>query len=465
MVPRWFESHAGDMTSTPTAPTDPGDPGGPAGPSGPEDPGPRDPGPRLYAEAARDLSGLRRTVRGAPEGRHIGGVAGGVARHFDIDPMVVRVALVVLSFFGGAGLLLYAVGWLLIPEEGADRAVVRMDGRSRTLVLYVVAGLAVLAVFGDTFGGHHIPWPLAVVGLVVLVILGRHDRLRGGDDDSWVAWPRTGPDAAETGAPVTLTKDAATTAATTAAPTTSAPPTTTPLTASTSPTVARPPRGDLRDPRKRGPVLFGLVLAAIALAEGVLGLADVAGANVARPAYPALALGIIGAGLVLGAFWGRAGGLITLGLIGTVALVGSVAANEWDVSSRQIDIHPTSATALPSRYDFDLGEAKVDLTGMTPAELAGRTLRINGNIGRIEVVVPDNLAVYARASVNGPGQVDVFDADRGGFGSTLTARQEATGKPGAAASVLTIDASLDVGQVQILNQSDPDAADIVRSSS
>ena len=44
--------------------------------------------------------------------------AGGLARHLDIDPIIVRVALVVLVFFGGSGLLLYGAMWLLVPEEG-----------------------------------------------------------------------------------------------------------------------------------------------------------------------------------------------------------------------------------------------------------------------------------------------------------------------------------------------------------
>ena len=40
------------------------------------------------------------------------------ARHLDIDPLILRVAFVVLVFFGGAGLILYGACWLLVPEEG-----------------------------------------------------------------------------------------------------------------------------------------------------------------------------------------------------------------------------------------------------------------------------------------------------------------------------------------------------------
>ena len=59
------------------------------------------------------------------------GVAGGLARHLDIDPIIVRVALVVLVFFGGSGLLLYAAGWLLVPEEGTNDQPLGLDERSR----------------------------------------------------------------------------------------------------------------------------------------------------------------------------------------------------------------------------------------------------------------------------------------------------------------------------------------------
>ena len=48
------------------------------------------------------------------------GVAGGLGRHLDVDPTILRVLFVVLVFFGGAGLLLYGALWLLVPEEGTE---------------------------------------------------------------------------------------------------------------------------------------------------------------------------------------------------------------------------------------------------------------------------------------------------------------------------------------------------------
>jgi phage shock protein PspC (stress-responsive transcriptional regulator) len=48
--------------------------------------------------------------------RKIGGVCGGLAEYLNIDSTVVRVAMVLLTLFGGMSLLVYLVLWLLIPE-------------------------------------------------------------------------------------------------------------------------------------------------------------------------------------------------------------------------------------------------------------------------------------------------------------------------------------------------------------
>ena len=45
-----------------------------------------------------------------------GGVAGGLAEYFEIDPIIVRVLFVVSVFFHGAGLIAYIVLWLAVPE-------------------------------------------------------------------------------------------------------------------------------------------------------------------------------------------------------------------------------------------------------------------------------------------------------------------------------------------------------------
>lgn len=49
--------------------------------------------------------------------RMLAGVCGGVAEYFNIDPTLVRIIYVILTFAGCAGLLVYIIMWLIIPEE------------------------------------------------------------------------------------------------------------------------------------------------------------------------------------------------------------------------------------------------------------------------------------------------------------------------------------------------------------
>src|SRR6476661_1110616 len=147
---------AGAMTSTP-----------------PEAPPPLDgdQGPRVTRDQVRDLGRLRRSLRD----RKVAGVAGGLGRHLDIDPVILRVAFVVLVFFGGAGLILYGALWLLVPEEGRDHAAVSLDERSRSIALIIVGALAALALVGDSLGRFWFPWPLAIIAVVVLLFVTRRD--------------------------------------------------------------------------------------------------------------------------------------------------------------------------------------------------------------------------------------------------------------------------------------------------
>ena len=54
------------------------------------------------------------------EGRVVAGVCTGIAGYFGIDPTLVRLAFALFTIFGGAGVLLYLIAWIVIPEEGGD---------------------------------------------------------------------------------------------------------------------------------------------------------------------------------------------------------------------------------------------------------------------------------------------------------------------------------------------------------
>jgi phage shock protein PspC (stress-responsive transcriptional regulator) len=65
-----------------------------------------------------------RLLRRSVNGRVLGGVAAGFAKHFGFDVTHVRLALVVLSFIGGAGVPLYLAAWILVPREGSNIAII-----------------------------------------------------------------------------------------------------------------------------------------------------------------------------------------------------------------------------------------------------------------------------------------------------------------------------------------------------
>lgn len=49
--------------------------------------------------------------------RKIAGVCGGLAEYFDTDPMLMRLAFVVLVLAGGSGVLVYFIFWIVTPEK------------------------------------------------------------------------------------------------------------------------------------------------------------------------------------------------------------------------------------------------------------------------------------------------------------------------------------------------------------
>jgi len=49
--------------------------------------------------------------------RKFAGVAGGLAEYFVMDPLLIRLAFVILTLAGGGGLLIYVVLWIVTPEN------------------------------------------------------------------------------------------------------------------------------------------------------------------------------------------------------------------------------------------------------------------------------------------------------------------------------------------------------------
>src|SRR3712207_9487496 len=84
----------------------------------------------------------------------VGGLAGGLGRYFGIDPVVFRIAFVVLTLAGGSGILLYLVGWLMIPDDAGGAALQRFGSeRNSKLVAAVLAGFGLLVLLDEIAGG------------------------------------------------------------------------------------------------------------------------------------------------------------------------------------------------------------------------------------------------------------------------------------------------------------------------
>jgi len=79
--------------------------------------------------------------------RVLGGVAGGLGRHFDVDPVVFRITLAGLAFVGGFGVFVYLAALAFVPVEGEERTAIT---RSRVLTVLgaIVLGIATLSIIG-----------------------------------------------------------------------------------------------------------------------------------------------------------------------------------------------------------------------------------------------------------------------------------------------------------------------------
>lgn len=65
-------------------------------------------------DAASVTGGPKRLMRSSTD-KKLGGVCGGLAEYFDMDPTLVRVLWLLVVLCGGTGILLYAILWLALP--------------------------------------------------------------------------------------------------------------------------------------------------------------------------------------------------------------------------------------------------------------------------------------------------------------------------------------------------------------
>jgi len=130
-----------------------------------------------------------RRLHRAADARVVAGVAAGLAEHLAVDVVLVRIAFALLVAVSGAGILLYAAFWAVVPSPPDLTAPAPLGGRTRFLELVGIgllaaAALAVvqLAIPGTGAGG----WPFVVAGLGVALIWRQADDAQRAQ---WAALP------------------------------------------------------------------------------------------------------------------------------------------------------------------------------------------------------------------------------------------------------------------------------------
>jgi len=414
----------------------------------------------------------RPPLRRSRNDRVLGGVAGGVAQWLRIDPVIVRVVLVVLAVFGGSGLVLYAVGWLFIPEEGAthteaDRFIAKgrtPGSTTRTVLIAVVAVLAAAAllellasgplqVWGITGGGSLLL--LALVGGAVLWILNR-DRAQASPTPAPVApYAPPGPTAPQSADSTPTTSMPVETRDTLVAPfaveTAVATPAATgyayggygdyPGYQAPVPTPVAP-----RPPKPRS--YLGLATLSVSLLTmGVLGSLSLSGvAAIPLVVILSAGLGVLGLGMLVGTLFGRAKWLMSLAipLLLVIALVAVVPANlhlPKTITVGDRNWSPTTVQLVAPSYSLTVGDAVLDLTGLALPATGTVPIKANVGIGQLRVKVPAGMRVLVSATT-GLGEVRLYGLPaRNGQNVTMT-----TELPGVTSTTgPTVDLTAEVG--------------------
>ncbi len=121
-------------------------------------------------------------IRRSTDNRVLAGVAGGLGARTGIEPDLIRAGFVVLTFAGGIGAILYAVGWLS-AREGPGEEPKPLEPRQQAAVgIMFIGSLLLLRSIGLWFGDT-IVFPVALFAFGVAAITVR----RFGEDRDWLA--------------------------------------------------------------------------------------------------------------------------------------------------------------------------------------------------------------------------------------------------------------------------------------
>jgi phage shock protein PspC (stress-responsive transcriptional regulator) len=393
----------------------------------------------------------------------LGGVCAGLGRQCDMDPVIFRIGLAVLSATGGLGLIFYGFAWLFVAYDDEDENEVRklltgrVDGQALTAVLFALVGCGVFLSMLSNGGVIS----FAAILALLLTGAGYWSRQRGASDPDPLAAQAAADAPPEAQAPPVpasfpswwrdpIIKDGTYVGGTGYL---------------WGPGDARdrdigaaldPARGGhgkdirAREPKPPGPRWIGGWVFLLALLAGALGTGatwEDHALGTSLQAGLAGALIVLGLGIAISAFLGRTGaGSIFLAVI-TAGLLAGSAALPKDISTHWVrtDWTPTAMADVQSAYDLGTGVGTLDLTRLDLPR--GRTVTTNAEVGmgRLEVVVPRDATVKLTVDV-GVGDIQLPGDDKKDVDVAPGKHRQLTLKPtGEAKNGGTFDLTLQVG--------------------
>jgi phage shock protein PspC (stress-responsive transcriptional regulator) len=410
------------------------------------------------------LNGFEETVkdfwisrpRRPHSGRKLAGVAAGIGRRYGIDPVVVRIALVVTTIFGGFGVPFYLLGWLFLPGESDEVSGFEgLIGRGRSSVspafAVVLMVLTVVSTGGSISGSWFDGGGLISCALIAAALYLLH-RSRGHEN-------RPAPVAARTSYPAFTGNGAFTMTETAEAPSPArgwdplaadpagwdlpdAPPAQEPW-----PTPPPSREAPARRPRSKvGSATFALAV----LTAGAGVLAGLNGATWFDAQHiVGLVLGVVGIGLVAGAF--ARGGRGLIGLAIPLAIAGLVLTTSpfqnFDVRGGVGDLNETPQTALDLKqvYQHAAGDILLDLTELPTG--APYSTTVSNGAGDTTVIVPANADVTFDCRT-GAGEATCFAQSNDGISQPALTGTD-NGPDGVGGQKITLKVSGSLGNVEV----------------
>jgi phage shock protein PspC (stress-responsive transcriptional regulator) len=381
------------------------------------------------------------------DGKLIAGVTTGLADAFGIDVMVVRVLWAIATIFsGGLGIAAYAICWIAFPSDRHPAPITqipRLRYRSAGYILGVVLlAIGAVVVVGQLVAlrpmrnaGGFVWAAFLIAGGVAILFLRNYDGVERDDapHNATVAAepePPAGEAVDDDTANTTEEKDATQETGTTGTtfvdapdaafvpPTAPSPPLPpVPPTSSAWGQTAPWPTAPQRRPRRTRPRSFltPITLSVLLIGAGAAALIDSAGwLNLTVAGVLASGLVVVGLAMVVSTWFGRAHGLIPIGVILLLATIPAVSIDVPISGGIGEQLHsPTTRAELDSHYELGIGHLDINLVD---APLTGRITSITAQlgIGELSVNVPTNVRVDVTTHT-GAGHTELFGRQAGGW--------------------------------------------------